>query len=100
MVGSGRASFFGAGREALAYPDWACDLEAGGALDPRRVCTACSKCSEMLRGGGRVGCPVRDSEVYLPEYRSAREALRSAPGARRTADLTPGPAGPKQQGDQ
>ena len=78
MVGSGRTSLIGLGREALAYPGWAGDLEAARALDTRRVCTACSKCSEMLRGGSRVGCAVRDADIYVPEYRRAREALRAA----------------------
>ncbi len=78
VVGSGKASLIGLGREALAYPDWAADLESAGALDPRRVCTACSKCSEMLRGGSRVGCAVRDAGIYVPEYRKTREALRAA----------------------
>jgi len=82
MVGSGRTSLIGLGRQALAYPDWAADLEAAGVLDRRRVCTACSKCSEMLRGGSRVGCAVRDAEIYVAEYRKARQALRSAASAR------------------
>ncbi len=77
MVSSGRASLIGLGREAIAYPDWAADLESSGRLDPRRVCTACSKCSEMLRGGSRVGCAVRDAELYAPEYRRAREVARA-----------------------
>lgn len=78
MVRLGRSSLIGAGREAIAYPDWVNDLRAVGALDPGRVCTACSKCSEMLRAGSRVGCAVRDAEIYAPEYRGAREARRSA----------------------
>ncbi len=82
IIASGKASLIGAGREAFAYPDWAADLEARGSLDPRRVCTACSKCSEMLRGGSRAGCPVRDAGVYISEYRKAREANRSAAIAR------------------
>jgi len=82
MVKSGKSSLIGLGREALAYPDWAAYLETSGALDPRRVCTTCSKCSEMLRGGSRVGCAVRDAEIYIPEYRRARRALRSAASPR------------------
>jgi 2,4-dienoyl-CoA reductase-like NADH-dependent reductase (Old Yellow Enzyme family) len=78
MVKSGKSSLIGLGREALAYPDWAADLEAAGALDRRRVCIACSKCSEMLRGGSRVGCAVRDAELYVAEYRKAQETRRAA----------------------
>jgi 2,4-dienoyl-CoA reductase (NADPH2) len=78
MVRSGRTSLIGLGREALAYPGWPRDLADRGALDPRRVCLTCSKCSEMLRGGGPVGCPVRDAELFAPEYRHVRKARRLA----------------------
>ncbi len=64
MVGSGRASVFGLGRGALAYPDFARDLLRTGGLDPRQVCTTCSLCSHLLRQQKPVGCVVRD-----PEYR-------------------------------
>lgn len=56
------------GREAFAYPDFARDLLAKGAMDPGKVCLACSKCTDIMRDGGRTGCPVRDAEVYLPIY--------------------------------
>ncbi len=78
MVRSERSALIGLGRETLAYPDWANDLRTAGALDARRVCITCSKCSEMLRGGSRVGCAVRDAEIYIPEYRAARDASRTA----------------------
>lgn len=78
MVRARRTSLIGAGRETLAYPDWARDLADRGALDPRRVCTTCSKCSEMLRGGSVVGCAVQDQEIYAPEYRRARKTVRLA----------------------
>jgi 2,4-dienoyl-CoA reductase (NADPH2) len=78
MVRSGRTSLVGLGREALAYPGWASELADRGGLDPRRVCLTCSKCSELLRAGGPVGCPVRDAELYSPEYRRVRKAQRRA----------------------
>jgi 2,4-dienoyl-CoA reductase (NADPH2) len=64
MVASGRTAFVGLGRGALAYPDFVKDLAALGRLDPRKVCTACSLCSHLLRQGRRTGCAVRDAEVY------------------------------------
>ncbi len=73
---TGKASLIGLGRESLAYPDWPNDLAEEGVLDPARVCLACSKCSLMLREGSRVGCPVRDADVYAAEYREARKAAR------------------------
>jgi 2,4-dienoyl-CoA reductase-like NADH-dependent reductase (Old Yellow Enzyme family) len=77
MVRSRKTSLIGLGREGLAYPNWASDLAEKGRLDPRRVCLTCSKCSEMLRAGSRVGCAVRDAEVYAGEYRQARKKARS-----------------------
>jgi 2,4-dienoyl-CoA reductase-like NADH-dependent reductase (Old Yellow Enzyme family) len=72
----GKASLVGLGRGAIAYPDWVRDLAEKGILDSRRVCITCSKCSEMLRWGSRVGCAVRDSEIYADEYKKARTAAR------------------------
>ncbi len=76
MVERGKASLVGLGREALAYPDWANDLAAKGFLDPRRVCLACSKCSQMLRAGIPVGCAVRDAASYQEEYKRARRIAK------------------------
>ncbi|HUU37608.1 MAG TPA: hypothetical protein VMW46_05320 [Candidatus Desulfaltia sp.] len=76
MVERGKASLIGLGREALAYPDWVNDLAAKGLLDSRRVCLSCSKCSQMLRAGTRVGCSVRDTAIYQAEYRRARKLAK------------------------
>jgi 2,4-dienoyl-CoA reductase-like NADH-dependent reductase (Old Yellow Enzyme family) len=75
-VETGKASLVGLGRGAIASPDWVSDLAEKGLLNPRRVCIACSKCSEMLRWGSRVGCAVRDAEVYRDEYKKTRIAAR------------------------
>lgn len=72
MVQTGRASFVGVGRLALAYPDFADDLARGGVLDPKKACTACSQCSELLRHGGPVGCTIRGAKIYAAELRRAR----------------------------
>ena len=63
-VRAGEATLVGQGRGAFAYPDFARDLAARGALDSRRVCTTCSRCTELLRAGRPAGCVVRDNEVY------------------------------------
>jgi 2,4-dienoyl-CoA reductase-like NADH-dependent reductase (Old Yellow Enzyme family) len=63
-VASGRASLIGLGRLAIAYPDFVRDLAADGRLNPRKICTACSACSTLLRAGLPVGCTVRDAAVY------------------------------------
>jgi 2,4-dienoyl-CoA reductase-like NADH-dependent reductase (Old Yellow Enzyme family) len=69
-IAAGRATLMGLGRGALAYPDFASDLRRHGAMDPGKVCIACGRCSQMLRGGRPVGCAVRDAKVYGREGRS------------------------------
>ncbi len=69
-VEKGWFDFAGYGRETLAYPDCARDICREGGLDPKKVCLACGKCTEIMRTpGGTPGCPVRDRETYLPIYR-------------------------------
>ena len=75
MVQTRRIAIVGLGRGALAYPDWLDDLAEYGVLNPRKVCATCSRCSQLLRNGGRVGCTVRDSETYGPEYRKVRKKI-------------------------
>lgn len=70
VVERGMADMAGFGRMAFAYPDFARDLLQNGALDEKRVCMACGKCTELMRMGKVAGCPVRDQEVYLPIYRA------------------------------
>ncbi|WP_028307018.1 hypothetical protein [Desulfitibacter alkalitolerans] len=65
-------SLAGVGRMAFAYPDFAKDLMEKGRLEKSKVCTACSKCTQIMRDGGRTGCVIRDSEVYLPIYKEGR----------------------------
>ncbi len=75
MVQTAKVAIIGLGRGALAYPDWLDDLAEYGVLNPRKVCTTCSRCSQLLRDGGRVGCTVRDAKIYAPEYHKVREKI-------------------------
>ena len=65
-------SLVGLGRMAFAYPDFAHDLKSHGRLDSRKVCIACSACTQIMRDGGRTGCVPRDAAVYGPIYRNGR----------------------------
>jgi len=70
------ATFIGLGRSSLAYPDAPKDLMNEGAMNPKKVCTACSRCSELMRMGGFAGCVVRDKETYGKFYKELRKKLR------------------------
>jgi 2,4-dienoyl-CoA reductase (NADPH2) len=71
-VADGGARLVGMGRMAFAYPDFARDILERGRLDPEKVCLACSLCTQIMRNGGEVGCPVRDTDVYGPILRRGR----------------------------
>ncbi len=77
MVAAGRTAVIGFGRGALADPDFAADLIRDGGLDPGRVCTTCSLCSDLLRRQERVGCVVRDP-LYKRSAGAARKGARTA----------------------
>jgi 2,4-dienoyl-CoA reductase-like NADH-dependent reductase (Old Yellow Enzyme family) len=66
------ACIIGAGRMALAYPSFAKDILTKGKLDADKVCIACSACSQIMRDGGKIGCVVRDNEIYGPIYKNCR----------------------------
>ena len=66
---SGSAAFAGFGRESFAYPDFPNDLKKGE-LDRKKLCVACSKCTELMRAGSVTGCVLQDKEIYLPLYRA------------------------------
>jgi 2,4-dienoyl-CoA reductase-like NADH-dependent reductase (Old Yellow Enzyme family) len=58
------AALIGLGRLSFAYPDLALDLRARGGLNPRKLCVACSGCTDLLRSGGPTGCIIRDKDIY------------------------------------
>jgi 2,4-dienoyl-CoA reductase-like NADH-dependent reductase (Old Yellow Enzyme family) len=72
---NGLASIIGVGRMAFAYPDFAKDIVLKGRLDAKKVCIACSKCSQIMIDGGMIGCVVRDRETYGPMYEQGRKGL-------------------------
>jgi 2,4-dienoyl-CoA reductase (NADPH2) len=71
-IAEGLARVVGVGRMAFAYPDFARDILQRGRLDPRKVCLTCSLCTQIMRDGNEVGCPVRDAQVYGPILRRGR----------------------------
>jgi 2,4-dienoyl-CoA reductase-like NADH-dependent reductase (Old Yellow Enzyme family) len=68
VVRQGGAALIGLGRSAFAYPEAPRHLLEKGALDPQKVCIACSRCSELMRFGRPSGCVVRDKEIYGKAY--------------------------------
>lgn len=68
IIKDGVADFAGFGRMTFAYPDFYNDYLEKGSLDKSKVCLKCSKCSELMRNASVAGCPVRDSEIYMPYY--------------------------------
>lgn len=77
-VRDGWSKLAGFGRQAFAYPAFARDILAHGALEPRKVCVTCSKCTVIMRDGGRTGCVVRDAATYGPIYRAGRDGKAPA----------------------
>lgn len=70
MAHRGEAKLFGFGRGSFAYPDLAHDICQNGKMEHDKCCVTCSICTKIMRvPGGRPGCPVRDTQWYLPEYR-------------------------------
>jgi hypothetical protein len=68
LVKSGGARVAGFGRMAFAYPDFVKDIIEKGEMDKKKCCVTCSLCTKIMRGGGFVGCPVRD-EAYKGELK-------------------------------
>ena len=73
-IQSGVTAFAGFGRMTFAYPEFYTDYLKNGKLDKSKVCLKCSKCTELMRNASVAGCPVRDSETYMPYYR--RDVLK------------------------
>jgi len=78
-IAHGRIRFFGMGRNALAYPDFARDALQKGELDEQRVCKTVTFCTYLMRqknhplGQFPTGCVPFDKEVYGPIMKQARQ---------------------------
>ena len=79
---TGAARFFGMGRNALAYPDFAREALETGTLSERHVCKTLTFCSYLMRqknhplGQFPTGCPPFDKEGYGQIMKAARDAAR------------------------
>lgn len=69
----GSCKFIGLGRSSFAYPEAPHDVLFGNGMTPNKCCISCSKCTQIMRDHGRTGCVIRDSEIYLPLFKQARE---------------------------
>lgn len=69
VLESGAAHFAGFGRMTFCYPDFYRDYLNNGKLNKSKCCLGCGKCTELMRHGSVTGCPVRDSETYMPYYK-------------------------------
>jgi 2,4-dienoyl-CoA reductase (NADPH2) len=72
-ISKGWVDIVGVGRGAFAYPDFARDLLRLGKMDTRCACVTCSRCTQIMRDGGRSGCVPLDKEVYGSIYVDGRE---------------------------
>lgn len=63
----GIAAFAGFGRTAFCYPSFYREYLSGDIKG--KYCLGCAKCTELMRHGSVTGCPVRDSETYMPYYK-------------------------------
>ncbi len=82
-IESGNIRIFGAGRNALSYPDFALDALTKGDLDPARVCRTDMLCTSLMRrkkhplGQFPTGCVPYDNRVYGPIMDQARESEKA-----------------------
>nr|WP_314458704.1 NADH:flavin oxidoreductase [uncultured Clostridium sp.] len=75
-LADGSCTFVGLGRSGFAYPEAPRDILRMNEMKGEKCCIACSKCTQIMRDHGKTGCVIRDSAVYGPLYKEAREAAR------------------------
>ena len=74
-VQQGGFTFAGFGRMTFSNPNFANQILRDGRLDPGQICIACSKCSEIMRGGSTPGCVIRDP-LYTEIYKQWKGAAK------------------------
>ncbi len=72
-VKNGNCKFMGLGRSAFAYPEAPKAILNGEDMQASKCCITCSKCTQIMRDHGRTGCVIKDSEIYAPLFKQARE---------------------------
>lgn len=77
-IADGWFDLAGWGRQSFAYPDFPHELLETGAMDPKKCCIACSKCTDLMRTGHGTGCVVRDP-YYTALYQSIPADQRPKP---------------------
>jgi hypothetical protein len=76
-VEAGDVTLVGLGRGALAYPDFAADVVAHGAMERDKSCIGVSYCTALMRakhnelGQYETGCVPRD-RLYAEKLKAAR----------------------------
>ena len=81
-VRSGKVTFVGLGRGAIAYPDFVRDLAERGTLERGKACITVSYCTSLMRAKGNElgqyasGCVPRDP-VYAKLYQEVRKSERA-----------------------
>lgn len=72
-IKEGMYDLAGFGRQAWCYPSFPKDIFENGGMDPKKCCVGCQMCVDMINAGSPTGipggCPVHDSEIYLPMYK-------------------------------
>ncbi len=72
-VKNGHCKLMGFGRSGFAYPNAPKDIINNNGMDANKCCIACSKCTQIMRDHGKTGCVIKDSEIYMPLFKQARE---------------------------
>lgn len=64
MLKTGGMLLAGQGRGAFAYPESVGAFLSGGAMEAKRVCVTCSRCTQKMREGRPTGCLIRHKELF------------------------------------
>ena len=79
VIAAGGIDMVGFGRGSIAYPDMPKDVLTDK-VNRKKVCIACSKCTQIMRAGAKIGCPIRRPEIYAPIYREVCAEIKENAG--------------------